>query len=185
MKNKYQILKDAPNFSIEALSAPCEIGVELTKLTERATKDADIIELKCTIFWTSKEEDQQHEGQEFDFPIFFGQNSGVNVGIMLNMFRKAGFDVNHWNEDGLSLDVALPGAIKFLVLKGVPVLGTIKQQTNKQNETRKFFNIVKILRIDPATGEKYADALPDQIPNELVVQAYNATLPGESVASVI
>ncbi len=100
------------------------------------------------------------------------------------MFKRAGCQVGTWNSEGLPLSTALPGALKLLVYKNVPVIGKVTEST-KDGSTRKFFNLVKIIRENPESGEEYPDALPDPIPNALIQEAYNAVLQGDSVESLM
>jgi hypothetical protein len=182
MRNKYNIL-DEQGFDAESLH-PGEIGVEVVKLSERDNKGDPIIELKLQIFWAADEYNQQYIGQEFKYPIFFGAKNDQTTRILKDVFKRAKFQVGTWNSDGLPLSIAIPGAIKLLAWKHVPVIGKVVT-TTRDGSSRNFFNFTKIIRENPETGEVYADALPDPVLNSLVQEAFNAVLDGDSAESLM
>lgn len=182
MKNNFDFLDDQ-GFDLESLH-PGEIGVECEKFTERDNKGEPIIELQARIFWAADEENQDHVDKTFKWVIFFGKNNDQTPRILKDVFKRAGFQTSQWNEDGLPLRIALPGAIKLLVYKHVPLIGKVNAST-RNNSTRNFFNPLKIVRENPNDGRPYEDALPDPVPNELVKEAYHAVLEGDSVEGMV
>jgi len=185
MKNSYKMLSDPSQmpFDLEELHVG-DIGVEVITFKEKNASGKDIIELGLEIFWTAKEEDQQHFGKKLDFPIFFAENSALTVKMLKDMFRKGGFDLTEWSLEGTPPERSLPGALKYLAVNRVPLIAKVTSST-RDNNTRKFLNLVKILRVDPVSGEKYPDAIPDKISGDEVEEAANTVLETDTPASVI
>lgn len=183
MKNNYDILNEQ-GFDAESLH-PGEIGVEVQPVfIERDNKGDPIIEMKVKLFWAADEENQQHLEKDLKWVIFFGKRQDQTPRILKDVFKRAGFLVNTWTPDDFPLSKALPGAIKLLAVRRVPMLFKVTAST-RDGQTRNFLNPVKILRANPDTGEEYPDALPEPVHNELIEEAINTPLEGESVDSMV
>lgn len=170
LKNNYEIFDDDSNFDLDMLHQG-EIAVEFNSFKERNAKGMDIIEIGCKIVWASQAEDQEHIGAEFKHTIFLGQKNGVTVKILRDTLRKANFDVASWLKDSdTPSSLMVPASLKLLVWKNSIVAGKVTKSTNDEG-TRTFFNPNKILREVPGTGEPYPDALPNPVPNSLVLEA--------------
>ncbi len=183
MKGTYQIL-DEQGFDVESLH-PGEIGLELTdKFLDRDNKGEPIIELAGVIFWAADDENVQYIGKEIKWVIFFGKKNDQTPRILKDIFKRAGFETNTWNPDDFPLSEALPGAIKLLAWKKVPMLFKVAQ-TTRDGSTRNFLNPVKILRADPSTGKEYPDALPEPVSNDLIEEAISVRLEGEGVDKMV
>ena len=85
----------------------------------------------------------------------------------------------------MNLGVMLPGFLKLLaygqyliqckMVPGKPKDGVVGAP---------FLNFIKVLRNDPTTGEPVSDRPPDDgIPHELILEAVEATVPGEEKGS--
>lgn len=173
LKNQYDVFDSDAGFDVEMLHNG-ELAVELISFKERTAKDVPIIELGCKIVWTAQQEDQDRVGEEFKHPLFFGPNSAVSIKILKDVLRKAGFNVNSWTKESETpLSLMLPSALKLLVWKRAVIVGKLTRSTNNEGATRAFFNFVKLVREVPGTGEPYADALPNPIPDSLVLEAYH------------
>lgn len=183
VKYNYEISDDLA-FSVDSLT-PGEIGVEFFKLSERENKDGPIIELMARIFWVADESNEEHIGKEFKHPIFFGKKNEQNIRILLDLFRRSGFQVTTWNsENKIPLGVGIPGSIKLLVLHKVPMIGKVVR-TERDGVAKNFFNLTKLLRESPVDGVTFEDSLPDPVPNEMIVDAYNAEVEGDTTESLL
>jgi len=172
LKNQYDVCDGDAGFDIEMLHNG-EIAVEIHSFRERNAKGDDIIELGCKIVWSAQDADQERVGEEFKHTLFFNQKSGVTIKILKDVLRKAGFQVNGWVKDSETpLSLMLPSALKLLAWKRAVLIGKVTRSTNDQG-TRAFFNLVKLAREVPGTGEPYPDALPNPVPNALVLEAYH------------
>lgn|SRR5262245_45761113 len=184
MKNTYDFLNDA-TFDENSL-VPGEIGVEPEqKFAERDNKGLPVIELSLVLFWAADEANKQHIGKTFKWPIFFGGNSSQTPRILMGIFKRAGFEVQSWLPDTeFEPSIMIPGAIKLLAYKKVPLIGKITPGT-RADMPRNFFNPLRITRTEPDSGEEYPDALPEPVPNALVLEAYHAVFDSDSVSDMV
>jgi hypothetical protein len=180
--NQYSFF-DGQAFDVNSLH-PGEIGVEVTSLAERQVKEDLIYELGLRIFYVANEENAEYIDREFKHVLFLGKNRHREGGMLRDFFTRSKFQTNTWKSDSDNPpSVMMPGAIKMLVLRHLPIMGAVKPGTQPGAAPRNFFNLLKIIRVDPSNSEEYPDALPDPIPNEMVVEAFNTPLEGQDVSS--
>lgn len=185
MKNSYNAIDANAGFDVESLHDG-EVVAVIEKFRERNNKGDDIIELDATIDWVSNQDDQDHIGKVFQVGFLFTKNAAqFTVRRLKDLAKASGCDVANWTpENDLPLSKMIPGFLKLLAWKSIPVVGKISRST-KNESTKAFWNPTKVVRVNPVDGTRYADALPDQISNELIIEAFNAVLEGESAASFI
>lgn len=185
MKNSYNIIDANAGFDLESLHDG-EVVVTVDKFRERDNKGDAIIEIDALIDWVSHQSDQDHVGKTFQVGFIFTPKAAQFTVRRLKDFAKAsGCDVANWTqENDLPLSKMLPGFLKLLAWQSIPVIGRVSRQT-KDGSTKAYWNPVKIVRASPVDGTAYADALPAAIPNDLIVEAFNVVLEGDSAASFI
>lgn len=159
----YPTIKNAN--SLDTADFKGEVAFEVLSLTEKGNEEKPVIEWKCVFMWSSVPEQEGLIGKEFVVPFFFGPGCDVSVSQLKRVLRDSGFQTNTWEENA---DVMLPGALNYLAINHAVVLGKTTVSKGKG-----FFNPIRVIRVHPATGEALADAIPEKIENEAVLEAFN------------
>ena len=183
LQNDYSVI-DQTGFDKSKLQ-PGEIVVRVDSFREKKDKEQrPIIELGLELHWAANKDDHDYLGQKFDHAFFFGKNAGITVRQLREFFKASGFNTRDWTADNqLPESVAFPGALKLLAYKGYYCLCKLVTAAPRAGQdgnagAAMFMNFIKIVRNDPVTGEPLGSYPPEPVPNDLILEAYNAKLEG-------
>ncbi len=153
-----------------------EVAFEVVGLIEKGGEEKPVIEWNCAFFWSSDASQEGHYGKSFTIPFFFfGDNLHITIGQLKKLLKEGGFNVGAW-EEAENAEVMIPGALNYLAINHAIILGKCKPSGGKN-----FFNLIKLLRVDPNTGAAFPGyAIPEVIDDKDVLAAFNVDTSAES-----